>query len=362
MKKIVGIAIVLVIALFVLLMFWDPDAEEIEWVNIRLGEIVPEPQSNMMKNLTNTEEELSVDVTKISQNQYLEYERWCEKDYGFNIEVENDSYSFRAYNSDGYHLELRYIDYDNEMSITLTAPMALEEYELPDFAVKAGLPAPNSKMGKYDLQAEDRFWLYVGNTTPEDFVAYKEKCIAAGFTIDSAFGDEFYRATNSKGFFVSISYEGFNTIKIVFRDDNESNIKTSASSKATTASISTTVTTMLPKTEIVFPQAGTKLANDFESKGRTTVYYINIDGVKNIPTLTKWENATVTDGVAEYLDYLESLGFSVKITDTSQRNPYEGFTVYDTNFEVSKDGFSWTAYLSIQDEYFVEYEFDINLE
>lgn len=116
-----------------------------------------------------------------------------------------------------------------------------------------------------------------------------------------------------------------------------------------------------PKLEIVFPKTGTKLAKDFDTKGTYTAYYSNVDGVKNTPKLNKWKGITVTDGVAEYLDYLEELGFKVTVTNNSQREPYAGFTLYEIDFTVSKEDFSWTMYLMIQDEDYVEYEFGINL-
>lgn len=113
--------------------------------------------------------------------------------------------------------------------------------------------------------------------------------------------------------------------------------------------------------EVVLPPSGSKLAKDLDSKGKTTVYYINIDGMANKPMLKKWGSATVTDGVAEYLDYLENLGFKITITDTSSKEPYSGFHVYETNFKVSNSEISWTMFLIIQEEDFVEYELDIHL-
>ena len=71
--------------------------------------------------------------------------------------------------------------------------------------------------------------------------------------------------------------------------------------------------------------------------------------------------ATVTDGVAEYLDYLKELGFTIKITETKKSEPHSGFHLYETKFKVSNSEISWTMYLCIQDEDFVEYELDINL-
>ncbi len=112
--------------------------------------------------------------------------------------------------------------------------------------------------------------------------------------------------------------------------------------------------------QLVLPKDGSKLAKDFDSEGKSTIYYINVDGTKNVPTIKKWETATVTDGVAEYLDYLKELGFKISITDSNVKEPYKGFKLYETKFSVEGEGCSWTMFLSIQDEKYVEYELDIN--
>lgn len=118
--------------------------------------------------------------------------------------------------------------------------------------------------------------------------------------------------------------------------------------------------------EVVLPKKGSKLDKDYDStseyKGKTTIYYINVDGRKNKPVIKKWKKATVTDGVAEYLNYLEDLGFTITIVNSSHREPYAGFDFYETDFKVTKAGVSWTMYHSIQDEAYVEYELDINLD
>ena len=114
-------------------------------------------------------------------------------------------------------------------------------------------------------------------------------------------------------------------------------------------------------TKIVLPQESSKLGKDFDSKGSKTVYYINVDGTYNKPSITTWGSATVTDGVAEYLNYLKELGFTVKVTDTSHKEPYSGYHLYETNFKVSNSSVSWTMYLCIQKEKYVEYELDIHI-
>ena len=70
----------------------------------------------------------------------------------------------------------------------------------------------------------------------------------------------------------------------------------------------------------------------------------------------------LTDGVVEYLNYLESLGHTITIVSTSHREPYSGFHIYETELKASKGSFSWSMNLYIQDEDYVEYEFRINLK
>lgn len=112
---------------------------------------------------------------------------------------------------------------------------------------------------------------------------------------------------------------------------------------------------------VILPESSTKLGKDFDMKGSSTVYYINVDGTKNKPTLKEWGSAVVTDGVAEYLDYLKDQGCTVTITSYEKRSPYSGFTLYETYFDVKNETISWDMYLCIEDEKYVEYELDINL-
>lgn len=152
---------------------------------------------------------------------------------------------------------------------------------------------------------------------------------------------------------------------------------TTPASEATTEPITepTTEATTAPTTEptttptedgaireIVLPDSSSKLGKDLDYKSARTACYINVDGISNKPKLESWGKATVVDGVADYLDHLESLGFTIQITSTETKEPYSGFHTYETNFKVSNEYISWTMYLFIQDEKYVEYQFDINLE
>ena len=79
------------------------------------------------------------------------------------------------------------------------------------------------------------------------------------------------------------------------------------------------------------------------------------------PKLKNWGKATVTDGVAEYLDSLKEQNFKVEIVSTDKQSPYDGYTTYTSSFKVFNSDISWTMDLFIEDEKYVEYELDIYL-
>lgn len=215
MKKLISLFVVLALSLCIFTAC-NPDAEEIDWENIKLGHILPEPQSNLMEIVSNDDDNLLVYVHKISENDYLEYQRWCETDKGFSIEAELSGSLFSAYNQEGYCLSLYYNSSQEELHITLNAPIPMETYELPEYAVAAGLPAPSSSTGRYNWQNEGSFFLYVGETTKDAFLLYKDACIAAGFTGDPYEYNTVYSATNADGYKVSLDYKGFNIFTIEF--------------------------------------------------------------------------------------------------------------------------------------------------
>lgn len=115
--------------------------------------------------------------------------------------------------------------------------------------------------------------------------------------------------------------------------------------------------------EIVFPDSSSKLGKDLDSdtaNSNNSRYYYNIDNIRNVPSIKKYKNATVTDGVFDYLKYLEGLGYKIEITNVSNKEPYNGFHSYETSFKVSKDVTSWKMDLNIQDEKYIEYELYIS--
>lgn len=100
---------------------------QIDWANVTLSNILPEPQSDMMDLLYNGEDWLSVTVHYISENDFLEYIRWCKEDYGFAVESDSFDGYFNAYNHEGYCLTLFYTETSKELSIDLEGPTSVTD-------------------------------------------------------------------------------------------------------------------------------------------------------------------------------------------------------------------------------------------
>lgn len=105
----------------------EDNVEQIDWGNITLSKVLPEPQSNMMDLLHNGDDWLNVTVYDISENDYLEYVRWCKEDYGFTVDSDSFDDYFYAYNQEGYCLTLLYTEISKELSINLDVPMSTTE-------------------------------------------------------------------------------------------------------------------------------------------------------------------------------------------------------------------------------------------
>lgn len=95
--------------------------DEIKWSENQLSDILPEPKSDKGEINESSKDILRVDIGKTDKDDYNDYESACKKK-GFTQDSEKDSFGYKAYNSEGYQLELSYNETLREMSITLNAP------------------------------------------------------------------------------------------------------------------------------------------------------------------------------------------------------------------------------------------------
>lgn len=204
---------VLIIPYFSLFKINSADYVKYDWDAVVLAEMLPEPESPYGEIISNSEDYLSLDVTKTTRTQYKDYIEAC-KDKGFTIDTESSGSFFYAYNDKGYKLSLSYDDYNSEMHINLDSAMEMETITWPDSELAKLLPVPKSTTGKIYNNDEDGFTVYIGNTTIEDYNAYVKACEEKDFTVDAQKKDKTFSAKNAASYKLSVDYKGNNVIYI----------------------------------------------------------------------------------------------------------------------------------------------------
>lgn len=198
--------------------------EKIEWSKIELRDQLPEPPSNRGTLFENSDEEFWVSLDGVSDDQYNDYLDAC-VDKGFTVDADKSSYSYKAYNADGYSLDMSHIG--DGLSITLKAPMKFGSITWPSSTVGNMLPAPKSTTGKFSYEHDDSFFVYVGETSKADYDQYVADCSANGFNIDYDKGDTYYRADNADGYNISLKYEGNNIMTVEIKASKSNDTGTS---------------------------------------------------------------------------------------------------------------------------------------
>lgn len=130
--------------------------EKIKWNEMVLSAQLPEPAANKGKIHENTSETLDIEVENISGSQYADYVA-ASKEKGFTTDAKSTSYSYRAYNFDGYCLNLTYNDSLKSLSIKLQKPMEMSEISWPASNAGNQLPVPESTVGKFSYEHDDDF-------------------------------------------------------------------------------------------------------------------------------------------------------------------------------------------------------------
>lgn len=179
--------------------------DRINWNDVALGNSIPVPPSKTGDLYTNSSEELWVSLDKVSDAQYNRYLEACVK-MGFTIDAEKESFSYKAYSTEGYCLNLTHIG--DGLTIQLEAPLTMGEIRWPNSAAGKLLPVPKSSIGKFSFEYDDSFYVYVGNTPKADYDAYVVSCSDCGFNVNYNKGDTYYYADNADGWHISLKYEG----------------------------------------------------------------------------------------------------------------------------------------------------------
>lgn len=212
-KKVGIIAIAIIVIISSIIGIQSAFQDRINWNDIVLGNIIPEPASNRGYIGENSKRKLDMDVYNITATEYYAYISACsEKE--FIIDPEAGEFAYSAYNKEGYKLEVTYSDYSEEMSIDLEEPMQLGSIDWNFDGLGQYIPELDSNVGVILNDDEKEFSLYVGNIDRIEFENYVKKCNEEGFNVSSTTTDESYEAKNKDGYKIRVEYVGFNIIEI----------------------------------------------------------------------------------------------------------------------------------------------------
>lgn len=207
--------------------------QKVNWDELVLGDMLPAAPTNKGNVWANSRDELRVDVKDVTAKQFVEYLEACEEE-GFIAEAVSKGDSYTAFNEEGYRLELNYSEYLEALTINLYAPIELETITWPASEAANQLPVPASTMGKFEYEYDTSFFVYIGETTKEDYEAYVTACSEKGFNLEYNKGEDYYYADNADGWHVSLEYvgNGLMSIKIGEAFSNDSVQETETSNKA----------------------------------------------------------------------------------------------------------------------------------
>ena len=233
------ILLVIVVAGMLLLSKGGDNEDKINWSEMELGNMLPEPPSQKGTLYEDSKEQLWVSLDQVSDEQYKDYLDAC-VEKGFTTDADESSDSYRAYDEDGYCLDMSHIG--DSLSIDLNAPIELSQITWPTSTPGNLLPVPKSTEGNFSYEHEDSFFVYIGDTTKADYDEYVTACSEKGFTVDYNKGDDYYDAANADGWTISLQYVGNHmmTINISAPTEEEDSSNTSTPSNDETESNTTT--------------------------------------------------------------------------------------------------------------------------
>ena len=180
--------------------------EKFKWSELALAGVLPEPKSNVGEIISDSEDTLSMYLHKTSEDEYENYREECQG-LGFSVgeEAVTDT-TYHAYNEAGYELYLQYDNGNEKLYINLTAPVEMGTLQWPTSDIAKLIPVPRSTVGTISWESSDGFFIYVGETTKDDYAAYVDECAARGFSVDYNKGDAHYYADNADGYRLSLNH------------------------------------------------------------------------------------------------------------------------------------------------------------
>ena len=223
---IVGIIVLWVAASYIIPMItlsnleddYKDDIETIVWNNFVLGDNIPDFGRTEAEVVWDTENVLILYFYDVESSKFDEYINEC-KNWGYDIDIEDNGANFTAYNSEGYYLRLQYLDWDNKkLTIDLEDPKDKDTIIWPSSELVKDVPIPRYLIGEVSTENETSFGVYIVEVEQTYFQEYVALCMENGFNIDYSKSKTYFTAKNMSGISITIEYEGFNTLYIWVRE------------------------------------------------------------------------------------------------------------------------------------------------
>lgn len=184
-----------------------------EWPVTGLGQYLPKTESINGIIETNNDETFSIDVYKVSSEEFENYVEKC-KSTGFLYHITESKGVFCAYNEEEYELSLYYFEDEERLSIDIKKPYEMVEISWPTSGLVKSIPVPVSSMGHIFSENTEHFSLYVDNITTEQYNEYVDQCMKKGFTVDYSRSEKYFKAYNKKGYYLVVEAEVFDKMYI----------------------------------------------------------------------------------------------------------------------------------------------------
>lgn len=248
-KKHTGLKVIAIIAGIIVAIFiiascnsacsQQADSTKEDWPTGPLAQMIPS-MDRKCASVIEGKDNLSIRVSdRITKSDYDSYVAEC-KEWGYTIDPEENGDNYQAYNTKGYQVNVSFSNYSKEMSIYLYTPKADGDLTWPTVGLATKIPNPNKTKGNISTDSSSSFSAYVGEMNKNEYEAYIDKCVAAGFDVDYDKYEKSYSAKNAQGFSLRVEYEGFNTVYIAVKapDDNSASSGSSSSSSSSSSSAS----------------------------------------------------------------------------------------------------------------------------
>ncbi len=213
-KIVMGVIVLLVVMFALSTCGEDSSASAEPWPTGPLAQMLPS-MDRECASVFEMDDSLSIRVEdNVSKADYDDYVAKC-KERGFVVDAQEASESYRAYNAEGYLLELAYHSFDKgQIDIDLEASKVSGALVWPTSGLATLLPDPGKSKGMVSSDSSDYFEAYVGEMSLEEYSAYVDACIELGFDVDYSKNDESYQASDASGNSLRVEYEGFQTMRV----------------------------------------------------------------------------------------------------------------------------------------------------